>query len=508
MSVELYKYQEEAIDKLRQELIKYKSVIGVAYCGAGKTIIISKILSELKNNKNSLLLVHRSSLLNQLRKSLKMFNLNHIRIDRKNIERLSNDKKFKKEFNNHNIYISLYLTCKNYLDSIPKIDLLVIDECHLSANNTYTKIVEYLKDINPSLKIIGVTATPIRTDSRSLHNIYNKIIPMVSIKTLVDEKRIIEPTLIAGTNSIRSSELRVKAGDYDKKQNAVAVYKIFGDIIKSYKTYIDNKTCIVFCPTVDVCIGVAKLFTDSGYSANYISSKCPKSKLPKLIKDMKNESLKVITSVNVLNEGVDIPNLQSIMMLRATKSQVINAQQIGRGVRPSPGKDSFFILDLCENYTRHDNIFGENEIEWYLIKKAKNVKTLKTDFYWCCEYEKVVEVKCNTLNKIHLSHCQTCNEPKPLKYVELVQSNSTYLELYPESCKFVKELRSHQREMKLSMEFVIDQTQKELKLTYHKALLLIRYVCGFKKGWVYFRLLNRDKMLLNSKDLSFKRSDE
>ena len=242
-------------------------------------------------------------------------------------------------------------------------DILIIDECHLlspESNGMYMKFIADLKAINPYLKVIGFTATPWRLKGGSLLNqkdaIFTDIIYEIGIGALV--KRGFLSPLISKSSLIQAnmSGVKMTAGEFNLKQAEIAVDKdeltqaALNEIAVLAK---DRKKFLVFTSGVKHAQHVVDALRARGKKANLITCETDKKEREKLLHDFKNnQDEEYLVNNAVLTTGVDLPNIDCIILLRATMSSVLYIQMLGRGMRLFLGKLNCLVLDYAGNIER------------------------------------------------------------------------------------------------------------------------------------------------------------
>jgi superfamily II DNA or RNA helicase/HKD family nuclease len=233
-------------------------------------------------------------------------------------------------------------------------DYIVIDEFHHAVNEQYRKIVDYFK---PQF-LLGLTATPERMDGRNIYEIcdYN-VSYEVSLKEAIN-KGILVPFHYYGIcDIIDYSNINIVNGLYDKKElNEVYIKNTerYDMIYKYYMKY-GSKRALGFCCTREHAEAMAEDFCKRGIPSVAVYSNSDgefsedrKTAINRLIKG----DIRVIFSVDMFNEGVDIPSVDMVMFLRPTESPVVFIQQLGRGLRRSKGKEYLNVLDFIGNYQK------------------------------------------------------------------------------------------------------------------------------------------------------------
>ena len=223
-------------------------------------------------------------------------------------------------------------------------------ECHHSAASSYKHIIEYF---DPGF-LLGITATPARMDNEDVFALFDRNVPY--------ELRLKDAIINDLVVPFHYYGIRDKLVDYKSKDNS----KISREIAKSINVeFICNEIenhkpngklkAIAFCTTIAHASLMAEGFNEMGYNAISLTGKNDLGVRIKAFNDFQddNNELEIICAVDILNEGVDIPEVNMILFLRPTESQTIFLQQLGRGLRKCEGKEYVTVLDFIgNNYDR------------------------------------------------------------------------------------------------------------------------------------------------------------
>ncbi|MDE6212287.1 MAG: DEAD/DEAH box helicase, partial [Lachnospiraceae bacterium] len=233
-------------------------------------------------------------------------------------------------------------------------DYLVIDEFHHAVNDQYQRIVNYFK---PQF-LLGLTATPERMDGRNIYEICDYNVPYeISLKEAIN-KGILVPFHYYGIyDETDYSSLHLVKGRYDEKElneTYIGNVRRYDMIYKYYMKY-HSKRALGFCCSRQHAEEMAKEFCARGIEAVAVYSNADgdfSEERDKAIVKLKNQEIKVIFSVDMFNEGVDIAALDMVMFLRPTESPIVFLQQLGRGLRTCRGKEYLNVLDFIGNYEK------------------------------------------------------------------------------------------------------------------------------------------------------------
>ena len=252
-------------------------------------------------------------------------------------------------------------------DDLPKPDVVIIDECHLAVATTYRKVLGKIG--NPIL--LGLTGTPCRLDGRGLGELFDEIIPTCSTGTLIKEG-LLAPIKYFAPHRPDLSGLRMSAGDYRQSDIDMEMDKpkITGDVIEHYREHCDGKRAVAFCTSVRHAEHVAAEFSAAGYRAIAISGDSKKPERDGALNGLRDGELQIVCNAQLWVAGVDVPQIDCIILLRPTKSLTFYLQAIGRGLRTAPGKTHLTVLDHAGCIFEH----GPPDMprKWSLSGKQKN----------------------------------------------------------------------------------------------------------------------------------------
>lgn len=233
-------------------------------------------------------------------------------------------------------------------------DYLVIDEFHHAVNDQYKRIVDYFK---PKF-LLGLTATPERMDGKNIYELCDYNVPYeISLKEAINKGALVSFHYYGIYDETDYSSLHIIKGHYDEKElneTYIGNVKRYDLIYKYYKKY-RSKRALGFCCSRQHAEEMAKEFCKRGIKAVAVYSNANgefSEDRDKAIEKLKNEEIKVIFSVDMFNEGVDIDTLDMVMFLRPTESPIVFLQQLGRGLRISKGKEYLNVLDFIGNYEK------------------------------------------------------------------------------------------------------------------------------------------------------------
>jgi len=394
--ISLYDHQEEAIIDLRASVIKHKRSLLVAATGFGKTRVALRLVQGAVQQRRSVwFIVHRRELCKQTSREFWKGKVEHGLI------------MAGKAQTQVPVQIGTVLTCAKRVETWKKPDIIIIDEAHRSNSASYQKII----DACPDSIIIGLTATPERTDGRGMDETYNDMVLTKDMRWLIDHGYLSEYKLIAPpVSGIDLTGIKTIAGDYDNKELAERMDKptITGDAIAAYKKHVNGKRCMVFCVNVKHSKHVCEQYNAAGITAEHIDGTMTDAQREGALDRFRRGVTLVLCTVNLAIEGLDIPAVEAVQMLRPTKSVIVYLQIIGRGLRVEVGKQHCWILDHCENWKQPRFGLPDDERTWSLDARKKG-KRKKQD-----EEADIKTQTCDQCYAVFLkghSACPQCGAP-------------------------------------------------------------------------------------------------
>ncbi|MCI9036023.1 MAG: DEAD/DEAH box helicase, partial [Lachnospiraceae bacterium] len=233
-------------------------------------------------------------------------------------------------------------------------DYVIIDEFHHAVNEQYQRIVKYFR---PQF-LLGLTATPERMDGKNIYEICDYNVPyVISLKEAINKGMLVPFHYYGIYDETDYSSLHLVKGRYDEKElneTYIGNTKRYDLIYKYYMKY-RSKRALGFCCSRQHAEEMAKEFCKRGIEAVAVYSNADgefSEDRDKAIEKLKKQEIKMIFSVDMFNEGVDIAALDMVMFLRPTESPIVFLQQLGRGLRISKGKEYLNVLDFIGNYEK------------------------------------------------------------------------------------------------------------------------------------------------------------
>ena len=344
MTLILRPYQIEALQSVKDNFQKgiSKQLI-VLPTGSGKTVIFSHIPKVLENSLPMLVIAHRSELLIQATEKI-LWSNPQFNIQTEKAEEIA-------DLTGDVVVASVQTLGRSdskRLLKFPKdyFKTIIVDEAHHAAAESYRRVLDYF---TPDF-LLGVTATPQRSDSVRLTDVFQEITYYKNIQDLIKEgylSRIIGYRVKTNTDI---SEVETSHGDYSISQleNKIDNPERNALVVKSYHEFAPNKKAVVFASGVNHAKHLATSFTQNGTPARVVLGDTPDEERKQILLDFKNGQIKVIVNVGVLTEGFDEPSIDAIIIARPTRSTLLYTQIVGRGTRIFEGKEHCIIIDIAD----------------------------------------------------------------------------------------------------------------------------------------------------------------
>jgi superfamily II DNA or RNA helicase len=441
--INLYDYQEQYISEIKRSFAQgKKKIVLCSATGSGKTVMFSFMTKQaFERNKKILILTDRKELFSQSSGSLIKMGLHAKEIKPNSKDKLTG-----------NLFVAMSQTIQRrihkqeYLHLFLELDLIIIDEAHKSS---FDYIFKYVSE---RTYVIGATATPHREGKQeSLELFYDDIIQVIDTPDLI-EKGKLSSCKTYGVK-VDLSSVKTKGGDYDEKSMAdkFSEIQLYHGVYENYTRIAPNQKAIIFAPNIQSSLELVKDWQNKGLPIKHVD--CYMNDREEVVKWFTETENAIISNYGILTTGFDVPNIQVVILYRATKSLPLFLQMVGRGSRVTDSKSSFTLLDFGNNVKRHN--YWEFPRSWTLKKKEKK--------------EGVAPIK----------ECPECAYLMPARIMQCPECGHEFEPSQKE--KEEKQIA----ELVLMQGIKIDKIAKRCNI---EQLICIQEVKGYPKQWIYHYL--------------------
>ena len=348
-------YQQKAKRDIFESWDKVDNVMFQMPTGTGKTRLFTSLINDInefsKKNKEPvkiLIIAHRTELIKQIVERLKEYAVPCSMIAGR-------------EERNYKLPVQVAsiqtLTHPNNLEAAKKLkaQFVIIDEAHHALALTYKK----LWDLYPGSKKLGVTATPWRMNHQSFLDLFDFLITSMPVKDFISQGYLSQYKYysLKENSYIQKTidEIKIdRFGEYSEKsmEEKMDIGSIRAQLLKSYLSFAKGKKGIIYAINIKHANHIGQEYEAAGFKTVSIDSQTPASQRDKYVDDFKKGEIDIIVNVDIFSEGFDCPDIEFIQLARPTRSLVKYLQQVGRGLRPTKGKDNCIILDNVGMYSR------------------------------------------------------------------------------------------------------------------------------------------------------------
>jgi DNA repair protein RadD len=365
-------YQTRLLNLSRKAITEgHKSILLQGETGMGKSVVFTEIIrSAYEKGSTILFLVHRSRIFDQVRAYMDRMNIPYGIV-----------KGGEKHEDWHQVQLAMVQSAHRRLDksyvSLQPADIIIIDECHTSASESYLKVIQRLqKNI-----LIGLTATPVRKNGYGLKKAGYSILfqgadyggsrtDLIKSGALVPNRYYapVEPDL---------SGVPVQGGDYNLKilESRMLNGTLIDDVVGWWFKFGENRPTFLFAVGIKHSIAKCDEFMRAGVAAEHVDGDTPKEEQDAILERFESGITKVICSCDLYIEGVDLKKISCVVIARSTKSIRIYHQMVGRGSREDKanGKKDNIVIDVSGSFAEHGAVeeFGR----WRLEDNIRNCNT-------------------------------------------------------------------------------------------------------------------------------------
>lgn len=342
--LELKQHQREALDALQAMRDRHETIALLYHAtGTGKTV--TAVMDAKRCGGRTLFLAHTQELVNQAADTFR--NLwPEVTVGRY-MEAI-------KEPDAHVVCGSVQSVALHLEDfREDAFSYLIVDEAHHAAADTYQKILAYF---HPAFTL-GLTATPERTDdNRAILDIFKNTAHKLDIRTAVEIGELVPIRCIRIHTNIDLTRVRFNSVQYNIRDLESKIYVPERNrlIVDTWLQYVRDKRTVVFCASVRHAEQIAELFRQAGVPAAAVSGGMKPAERREFQDRFVRREILVLCACDLLNEGWDCPEIEVLFMARPTMSRVLYTQQLGRGMRLFPGKESLMVFDFVDNASQYN----------------------------------------------------------------------------------------------------------------------------------------------------------
>lgn len=374
--------QKQFVERSLHALDEHGNSLGVAPTGAGKTIMLSAVAGRMVGGTQAkaCVLAHRDELTDQNRTKFGRVNPS---VTTSVVD--ARDKSWRGQ-----VTFAMVPTLARVanLEAMPALDLLVIDEAHHAAADSYRRIIDRALQANPMCRIYGVTATPNRGDKKGLRPIFSNVADQIRIGELIASGHLVPPRTFVVDVGVQDALTRVKrtADDFDMTEvdaimNRAPVTEAVvqhwrekaqeaGSGVAATGTSTKYRQTVVFCSTVDHARNVTAAFNDAGAPAAMVHGDMGEAERKAVLAAYASGEIRVVVNVAVLTEGWDHPPTSCVVLLRPSSYKSTMIQMVGRGLRTvspeeHPGiiKADCIVLDFGTSTLLHGSLEQDVDLD-------------------------------------------------------------------------------------------------------------------------------------------------
>lgn len=457
---QLRPYQSETIERIHQSMATgHHRIIVQQPPRTGKTVIMAEIARQVTSKGNPVMfIIHRKEVLEQAKATFQ-----------------------EQDVDMHLATMGMVQTLTRRINQLTTPRLIFIDEGHHALAKSYQRILNHF----PNAYVLYFTATPIRTGHKQLDLIADDLIVGKSIKWLTAH-HFLAPFKYYGLGDIDRSKLRKAHGDYSNASMDDAIsHQIYGHIVQQYQRLASGKQAVVYCHSIASAKQVTEKFHQAGITAAEIDGDTDKKARDRLVQQFRDQQLTILVNVNLFTEGVDLPNVDCVIMARPTSSLALYLQFSMRCLNPREGKTAI-IIDHVDNFLT----FGlpNNDRDWNEAIKTKDKRKHSSQdngpAICQCKYCFGIFYRKDMVN----NRCPLCGEQleSEKKDYQIINVDLQEIKAVNHRKAMVKKILDDQ-----VMANVADKSPSQLVTL--KEFQAYARLHNYKPGWAYFQFKKRRK---------------
>ncbi|MDH5528259.1 MAG: DEAD/DEAH box helicase [Nitrospirota bacterium] len=353
--------QKKMVERSLGALHQHDNTLAVAPTGSGKTVMLSSVTGKIleEPDAKACILAHRDELTAQNREKFG-------RVNPSILTSVFNAKE--KSWDGRATFAMVQtLSREANLKRMPRFDLLVIDEAHHVAADSYRRVIDRVRDNNPDAKVYGVTATPQRGDGLALREVFDNVADQITLGELIGAGHLVKPrTFVIDVGAQEQlNNVHRRAADFDMDEVAAVMNRrpINEAVVHHWRKHAEDRKTIVFCSTIAHAAAVCDTFLDFGINAVLIHGELPAADRRECLAAYERGDAQVVVNVAVLTEGYDYTPTACIVLLRPSSYKSTLIQMVGRGLRtvdpnehPGVVKSDCIVLDFGTATLMHGSL--------------------------------------------------------------------------------------------------------------------------------------------------------
>lgn len=458
---QLRDYQTKTIKRVQQSMKRgHHRIIVQQPPRTGKTVIMAEIARQATvKGKRVMFIIHRKEVLEQAKKTFTS-----------------------QEVDMKLTTMGMVQSLTRHVAELQTPSLIFVDEGHHALAKSYRRII----DAFPKAYVLYFTATPIRTGHDQLDKISDDIVTGQSIQWLT-EHHFLAPFKYYALSDIDRSKLKKSHGDFTSASMDQAIdHQIYGNIVKQYQRLAKGKQAVVYCHSISSAKQVVQQFEKTGISAEEVDGETPTDRRDDIVDNFRKQKITILANVNLFTEGVDLPNVDCVIMARPTSSLSLYLQFSMRCLNPRKGKTAI-IIDHVDNYLTHGLPDDDHDWSQAIVTKDKRKKGSHKSGPQICQCKYCFGV---FYRKDMVSHrCPLCGE-------ELASATKDYqiVNVDLQEIKHTNTKRLQIAKAIMQKNIVSNVMEKPLSqlhsLAEFQAYAKLRH---YKPGWAYYQFKNRRK---------------
>src|SRR4029079_15373141 len=235
-------------------------------------------------------------------------------------------------------------------------DVVIVDEFHHAAASSYERLLTRLQPV----EMLGLTATPERADGLPILQWFgNRVAAELRLWDAIDQHRLVPFSYFGIADNLDLREIpckRVRGYDVERLTNAITANDVWArSVVQQFRDQLvgsETTRALGFCVSIEHAQYMARVFNEAGIPATAVWADSDDDERSRALRDLNAGRLSIVFSVDLFNEGVDVPSVDSLLMLRPTESPLLFLQQLGRGLRKAPGKSLCTVLDFVGQHRK------------------------------------------------------------------------------------------------------------------------------------------------------------